>query len=67
MRWRRMDKKLPPIGSLVDLYAKAPEWNGYFLGKRTTTNPYVHGVCWNDGEKGMLVLDPKITKWRYSR
>ncbi len=66
MRWRRMDKKLPPIGSLVDLWRTGSEYE-YYFGKRTTTQKHIEGVCWNDGEKGILVLDPKITKWRYSR
>ncbi len=67
MRWRRMDKKLPPVGSLVDLHSKYPKWFGYHFGLRTIIQEHIEGVCWNDGEKGILVLDPKITKWRYSR
>ncbi len=66
MRWRRMDKNLPPIGSRVDLWAKAPLWSRYHFGMVTTTHANICGVCWNDGDKGMLVLDPKITRWRYS-
>jgi len=67
MRWRRVDKKPPPLGSLVDLWTKAPEWEAYHFGKVTTSNSYVAGPCFNDGEKGLLVLDPSITKWRYAK
>ncbi len=66
MRWRRMNKKLPPVGSLVDLRCEAKEWGDYYFGVCTTTHENI-GVCWNDGDKGTLVLDPKITQWRYSR
>ncbi len=67
MRWRRMDHYTPPIGSLVDLHAVGGAWSGYWFGKVTTQHEYITGPCWNDGEKGMLVLGPSITKWRYAR
>ncbi len=61
-----MHKKPPPIGSRVDLWAKAPLWEEHYFGLVTTKHPRINGVCWSDGDKGMLVLDPKITSWRYS-
>jgi len=65
-RWRRLDEELPPEGSLVDLHTKAPTWESYSFGKRTVFHEWITPCGWNDGEKGILVLDPKITKWRYS-
>ncbi len=65
-RWRKLDEETPPEGSLVDLHAEGRGWRCDYFGKRTVYHDMIKPCGWNDGKKGMLVLEPKITTWRYA-